>query len=141
MQGMKNTIRPVLPAWLRAILIGTGVFCGGVGILLLILFRTHWALAEGTVEEKVQSETNSTMVRGVSFMRGDGTKGAVPFAEKTLPAHARAGDRVTVAYIPGSTNALVCTFNSVWKVPAVALGIGAAFTLLGLVLRSPAKAA
>lgn len=125
--------RPTLYDPFRVILVGLGVFCLGVAVLLTVLFFVDWRTTDGIVEAHetlVRGET-STVLR-VSYTRASGAKTSVPFPEETLPADARPGDHVTVAYMPQSKSAMVYTFHSVWRIPTYAFVLGFALTLVGL---------
>jgi hypothetical protein len=127
--------RPTLYDPFRVTLVGLGAFCLGVAVLLTVVFFIYWRTTDGLVEAHealVRGETNTVL--GVRYTRASGAKTSVPFPEETLPADARPGDRVTVAYMPQSKSAMVYTFRSVWRIPTYAFVLGFALTLIGLFL-------
>jgi len=124
----------------RVVLVGLGLFCLGVAILVTTLFWTHWSIAEGVVELRPSPDRPAQMLRSVAYTRANGVRTSVPFPEETLPASSQLGDRVRVAYDPDGKSAMVCTFRSVWQVPTVACILGVVLTFLGLYFRPRQKA-
>jgi hypothetical protein len=111
--------------------IGVGAFCLVFGVVLACQFFTHWRLASGVVELRPSPDRPAELRREVSYTRASGVETTVPFPEETLPASARPGDHVRVAYIPDSKTAMVWTFRSAWGTSALAGSLGLVLTALG----------
>jgi len=131
--------RPTAHFSVRVVFVGLGVFCLGVAVLDTVSFWTHWSMTEGIVEMRPSPDRPAQMVRWVAYARANGVQSSVPLPEETLPASAKLGDRVRVAYNTNGKRAMVCTFRSVWRVPTVGCILGVALTFLGLYLRPRRK--
>jgi hypothetical protein len=123
---------PMLRNCTRLVLIGAGVFCLCLGVLLASPFWIQWRFADGVVELRPSPDRPADMVRQVRYTRADALETSVPFPEETLPPAARLGDHVRVAYIPDSKTAIVYTFRSAWGAASLADVLGVVFTALGL---------
>lgn len=123
----------VLHDLVRVVVVGLGLFSLGVAVLLTASFWTCWRTTDGAVEaHEALVRGEKTQVLRVSYTRANGVMTSVPFPEETLASDARAGDRVTVAYMPSSKSAIVCTFRSVWRVPTLTAGFGIVTVFVGL---------
>jgi hypothetical protein len=114
--------------------IGVGAFCLVFGVVLGSQLFARWRLASGVVELRPSPDRPTELRREVRYTRANGVETTVPFPEETLPASARPGEHVRVAYIPDSKTSMVCTFRSAWGASALAGSLGLVSSALGFFL-------